>query len=246
MFNAPILRASFVKFGKLSEDRTAVVRAIIAELGDPVTYETFEAARMLFGEVKRAANPAVTDNAVNVAWASFSRACTEFAVMEGFDFTWPAKPKATTPEAERKAKARVIPEAVTKATTVAELAAVERPADAIEAAKLESLIASKKLSLVKAEAKKEMVSQNEGLKARRAALVEKIKHADLLTLCEFEAMANHDAAGVLNALPLLDVQKALAKLLALQTKAPKAANLQALAAKAPKQAQAPRKAKVSA
>lgn len=218
--NAATLKASFVSFGKIEADRAVIVRAIITQLGDPVTYETYEAARKLFGEVKREANPKVSDAAVNMAWMSFRVTCENYAAAEGFDFAWPEKPKATTKEAEKKAAQRAVPEAVEKAQSVAELDAIAKPADKVDAAKLDAQIATKKLALAKAETKQAEKSQAEALKARKAAIIERIKAANVDTLLEVEAMLDHDAAVIMAALPLVDVQKAMAKLLKLQQSAP--------------------------
>ena len=213
--NVVSLKASFVKFGKLTEDRAQVIRAIIAMLGDPVTYETYEAARKAFGEVRREANPQTTDAAVNVAWGAFRTACSEYAAANGFDFVWPEKPKATTKEAEKKAAQRAMPEAVAKAQSVAELEAIKAPDDAIEAAKLAAQVAAKKLALVKAETKQAEKAKGEALKARKTALIEFIKNCDMQTLIEMEAMRDHDAQTIIAALPHADVQKATVKLAAL-------------------------------
>lgn len=218
--NTVTLKASFVSFGKIEADRAQVIRAIIAQLGDPVTYETYEAARKLFGEVKREKNPNVTDAAVNVAWGAFRMACETYAKAEGFDFVWPEKPKATTKEAEKKAAQRAIPAEVEKAQSAAELDAIAKPADKIEAAKLEAQIATKKLALAKAETKQAEKTQAEAIKARKAAIIERIKGATIETLIEVEAMLDHDAAVILAALPEVDVQKALSKLVKLQATAP--------------------------
>jgi hypothetical protein len=218
--NVTTLKASFVSFGKIEADRAQVIRAIIANLGDPVTYETYEAARKLFGEVKREANPKVSDAAVNVAWGTFRTACESFATAEGFDFAWPEKPKATTPEAVKKAAQRAVPEAVEKAQSVAELDAIAKPADKVEAAKLEAQIAAKKLQLAKAETKQAEKAKGEALKARKTALIEFIKNCDVQTLVELEAMRDHDAVVILAALPALEVQKATAKLAALLAQNP--------------------------
>ena len=213
--NVSSLKASFVSFGKLTEDRALVIRTIIGLLGDPVTYETYESARKLFGEVRREKNPQTKDAAVNVAWGAFRTACTEYAASAGFDFAWPEKPKATTKEAEKKAAQRAIPEAVASAQTIAQLDAIKPPSDAVEAAKLAAQVAAKKLALVKAESKVEEKSKAEALKARKTALIEFIKNCDIQTLVELEAMRDHDAQTILAALPAVDVQKATAKLAAL-------------------------------
>lgn len=218
--NVTTLKASFVSFGKIEADRAAVIRAIIANLGDPVTYETYEAARKLFGEVRREANPKVSDAAVNVAWGTFRTACEAFATAEGFDFAWPEKPKATTPEAVKKAAQRAVPEAVEKAQSATELDAIAKPADKIEAAKLDAQIAAKKLQLAKAETKQAEKSKAEALKARKTALIEFIKACDVQTLIELEAMRDHDATVILSVIPL-DVQRAtIKKLEALLANAP--------------------------
>lgn len=218
--NVATLKQSFVSFGKLTEDRAAVIHTIIGLLGDPVTYETYEAARKAFGEVKREKTPNVTDAAVNVAWGAFRSACTDYAAAAGFDFVWPEKPKAGTAAAQKKAAQRVVPEAVAKAQSVTELEAIKLPDDKIEAARLAAQMAAKKVALVKAESKLEEKAKNEALKARKAALVAFIKECDVQTLCELEAMRDHNTAIILAALPAIEVQKATAKLAALIAKAP--------------------------
>lgn len=218
--NIASLKTSFVSFGKLTEDRAAVIHTIIGLLGDPVTYETYEAARKAFGEVKREKTPNVSDAAVNVAWGAFRQACTDYAAASGFDFVWPEKPKATTQAAEKKAAQRAVPEAVAKAQSVAELDAIKAPDDKIEAAKLAAQVAAKKVALVKAEAKQNEKAKGDALKARKAALIAFIKECDMQTLVEMEAMRDHDAVVILAALPAVDVQKATAKLAALVAKAP--------------------------
>jgi len=218
--NTVSLKLSFVSFGKLTEDRASVIHQIIGLLGDPVSYETYETARKLFGEVKREKTPNVTDAAVNVAWGAFRTACTDYAAAAGFDFVWPEKPKATTQAAEKKAAQRAIPEAVAQAQTVTQLDAIAMPDDKIEAAKLAAQVAAKKVALVKAEAKQEEKSKGEALKARKSALIAFIKECDVQALVEMEAMRDHDAVVILAALPAVDVQKATAKLAALLAKAP--------------------------
>ena len=219
--NVVSLKASFVSFGKIDADRDAVIHAIIGLLGDPVSYETYEAARKLFGEVKREKNANVSDAAVNVAWGAFRASCSAYAKNAGFDFAWPEKPKSTRDAAVKKAAQRAVPESVAKAQSVAELEAITKPADAVEAAKLERAIADQKLKLVKAENKKAEDVQKEALKARRDAIIARIRAADIQALIEVEAMLDHDAAVIIAALPAVDVQKAVTKLAALIAKAPK-------------------------
>ena len=206
------LKASFVSFSKLSADRGVVIRSILAMLGEPCTYETYEEARKAFGEVRIAANPKASNNSIDLAWSQFKNAAVEYATDEGFEFAWPAKPKATSDDAVKKAAQRAVPEAVASAQTVTQLDAIAKPTDAIEAAKLDAAIATKKLALVKAESKAGEKKREDALKDRRAALIAKIKLMGIAQIFEIEAMVNHDAGTIIACLPFEDVNQAIAKL----------------------------------
>jgi hypothetical protein len=210
--NTVSLKASFVSFGKLSADRGLVIRSILTMLGEPVSYETYEEARKAFAEVRTATNPKASNNSIDLAWGQFKNAAVEYATNEGFEFVWPAKPKATSAEAVKKAAQRAVPDSVATAQTVTQLDAIAKPTDAIEAAKLDAAIATKKLAIVKAESKAGEKKAEDALKDRRAALIAKIKLMDMAQLFEIEAMVNHDAGTIIAALPLAEVNQAVAKL----------------------------------
>jgi hypothetical protein len=221
--NTVSLKASFVSFSKLSADRGVVIRSILSMLGEPCSYETYEEARKAFAEVRTAANPKASNNSIDLAWGQFKNAAVEYAENEGFEFAWPAKPKATSADAVKKQAQRAVPESVASAQTVTQLEAIAKPADAIEAAKLDAAIATKKLALIKAEAKSDEKKLEDALKDRRAALIAKIKLMDIAQLFEIEAMVNHDAGTIIAALPLAEVNQAVAKLAKLAKEAKKTA-----------------------
>jgi len=214
-------RALFAQFGKLDSDRDAVIRAFLALAGDNVTFEEWNQFRSEFGVQYCEKHQKANSDAVNKAWSRFVQCCATYAQEQGFDFEVPAKPKSTSESATKKAAQRAIPEAVAKAETVAQLDAITRPSDAVAAAKLEASIASKKLSLAKAEATKQDKTAKEALNARKTALIAFIRKADAAQLTELEAMRDHQVAVILAALPLPVVQKTIVKLEAAIAKAPK-------------------------
>jgi len=215
-------RELFEKFGRIDADRDAVIRAFLALAGDNVTYSDWEGFRQAFGAQYAEKHQKASSDAVNKAWSRFVQCCATYANEQGFDFEVPSKPKSTSESATKKAAQRAIPEAVATATTTAQLDAIVRPSDAVESAKLEASIASKKLSLAKAESKAQEKSVKDALNARKTALISFIRKADAAQLTELEAMRDHQVAVILAALPLPVVQKSIAKLEAAVAKAPKA------------------------
>jgi len=214
------LSDSFAAFRRVDADRGLIIHHVIGVLGDDLTYESYERARITFGVDYRIGKPQANDDAINMAWSRFQHIVTAYCEDNGYDFTWPAKPKATTLEAVKKQAARKVPEVVAKAETVEELNEIVKPDDKVAAAKLEAAIAAKRLALVKAEEKQAEKAVNAALKARRDALVAIIRKADAVQLAELEAMAEHNAPVVMASLPLEAVQAAMPKLLALAAKAP--------------------------
>ncbi len=226
----------FNAYARIDADRDACLRAFLVMATDAPTFEVWEKFRAEFGAAMRA-RKATTDDAVNTAWSRFVGAAQLYAAQNDYDLILPKKPASTSKAATEKAAQRAKPEAVEKAATVAELAAIPMPSDKLEAAKLEAAIAQKKAALIKAEAKGEEKARAEALKGRADALIAYIREcakagrADLLA--ELEGMRDHNAPVVIAALPLESVQAAMPKLMQ-------------LVASAPAKAQKPRKAKASA
>jgi len=206
-------RELFAQFGRLDADRDAVIRAFLSLAGDNVTFEEWNQFRTEFGVQYCEKHQKANADAINKAWSRFVACCATYATEQGFDFEVPAKPKSTSEAATKKAAQRAIPESVATATTTAELDAIVRPSDAVAAAKLEASIASKKLSLAKAEATKQEKTVKDALKARRDLLISFVRKADAAQLAELEAMRDHQVAVILAALPLPDVQSTTAKLI---------------------------------
>lgn len=206
--------------GRIDADRGVVLHQFMVLIGDAPTYDVFEDTRARFVAWYGTKHPNANDGARNVAWSRFQASVQLYADESGYSFQWPAKPKATSPEAVKKAESRKVPEAVAQSETVAQLDAIAKPSDKIEAAKLEAAIAAKKLALIKAETKSVEQSANAALKARRDALIAVIRKADAVQLAELEAMAEHNAPVIMACLPLDAVQAALPKLMKLAASAP--------------------------
>lgn len=147
----------------------AAVEFIAAKLGTAPTLEAWDAVRVEWRGaymVQRDldATDKKTANALDVAWARN----VVNVLSEQYELT---KPKAATKAAEAKAAQRAKPEAVEAAQTVADLAAIPMPSDAVEAAKLQAAVSAKRLQLVKAEARAEQKTKADAAKAKRDAFI---------------------------------------------------------------------------
>ena len=147
----------------------AAVEFIASKLGTAPTLESWDAIRVewraaYMDQRGLEATDKKTANALDVAW---SRNVVSVLAAE-YELE---KPKAATKAAEAKAAQRAKPEAVDAAQTIADLAAIVLPSDAVEAAKLSKAISDKRLSLVKAEARAEQKTKSDAAKANRDAFV---------------------------------------------------------------------------
>lgn len=132
------------------------------------------------------------------------------------------KPKASTKAATEKAAQRAKPEAVEAAQTVADLAAIPMPSDAVEAAKLLKAVSDKRLQLVKAEARAEEKTKSDAIKAKRDALREWIKTCDIETLTLVESVHDGRFEFTCQHIPMEVMQAAIATGTKALGKAPKA------------------------
>lgn len=88
-------------------DSGLALHKFMRALGDAPTFETWETVRKTaISDVYRAKYPKANDDAANVWWNRLLKKVRDYVNENGFDFTIPSKPKATTPEAVKKAEAR--------------------------------------------------------------------------------------------------------------------------------------------
>lgn len=186
----------------------AAVEFIAAKLGTAPTLEVWEAVRIEWRGaymVQRDldATDKKTANALDVAW---SRNVVAILKSE-YELE---KPKATTRAATEKAAQRAKPEAVEAAQTVADLAAIPMPSDAVEAAKLQAAVSTKRLQLVKAEARAEAKTKADEAKAKRDAFIAFFKELAPADQAVFYALRDKRFGVVLAHVPREQIVDALA------------------------------------
>ena len=186
----------------------AAVEFIAEKLGTSPTLETWDAVRVEWRGAYMAqrdldAADKKTANVLDVAW---SRNVVN-VLADQYDLT---KPKATTKGAEVKAAQRAKPEAVEAAQNVAGLNAIPMPSDAIEAAKLQAAVSTKRLQLVKAEARAELKAKQDEAKAKRDAFIAFFKELTPADQAVFYALRDKRFGVVLAHVPREQIVDALA------------------------------------
>lgn len=100
------IAALATSFCKLDADRSLSLHKFMGLVGDSPTYENWMQARTAWIQGYLVVKPAANEDAQNMAWSRYLAALRTYASENGFDFTVPNKPKASTPAAEKAREKR--------------------------------------------------------------------------------------------------------------------------------------------
>jgi len=152
------------------EGREKALHGFLSIVGDNPTYELWNGFRLGFCAVYRAKRPRAGDAAINVAWSRFVSDVKAYVEEQNLLQSFPAKPKASSPEAVRKQTARALPEAVAAATTLADLEKIEVPNGA-DGAELALAVAQRRVKLAKQAEATAAQSEKQALKELQGRVV---------------------------------------------------------------------------
>lgn len=191
-------------FCKLDADRSLNLHKFMSAVGDSPTYDNWMAARGAWIQGYMIAKPKASEDAQNMAWSRYLNALRVYAGEEGFDFTIPEKPKATTAAAEKQrekranefvslSKSELVDTVETLAQAVSEAPAMERGQHAAKLIKAQEALSK----IERAEAKAAEKAANADKVARLKAINEFVKGAggDVLVLVEAVITANDEHSG---------------------------------------------------
>jgi len=207
--------AAIAQWFKADTDADLSLHKLMRAIGDAPTFETWETVRKTaISDVYRGKYPKATDDAANVWWGRMIKRLKAYVEEQGFDFTIPSKPKATSEAAVKKAEQRVNPmegkpeselrSALAEAAKV--ITAADADAEALKEATKAHEQARRALAKIAKDAESAKVKEaKEVSKGVLARINEKIKSMDVADLAAVEMFLDKNWAQVLRMIPDAEV-----------------------------------------
>ena len=190
--NLAVIQKSGRDFCKADTDRAFALHNFMRVIGDAPTYDAWMTARAALVAGYRETKPNANDDAANTWFSRYVGALRAYVNEQGYSMSFPEKPKATTPEAEKKAAQRANPfDGKTRDDIQATIATLTGSDMDTAKAKVKALEALDKLN--KAEVKAREQAEADKLKPRREVVQAVVKKAPAHVLALMEAIIDMTA-----------------------------------------------------